>query len=315
MCKLLSALVYSVFLFALPIVAQADEHLNRSSGNNHSIYPVQMAMDEYPGSDKSSLKRVGKEILVEVAPVPAKLSQSGFVFRDCAECPDMVVIPPGSFNMGSENGHPDERPVHRVTINRAFAMGKTEVTQAQWRSIMGNNPSEFKNCGDNCPVEKVSWDDAQEFIRKLNARTGKQYRLPSEAEWEYACLAGEQLEYCGSANVERVAWYGTYENQAGNSGNSTNPVATKQANAFGLYDMSGNVYEWVEDSYHDSYIGAPSDGSVWQGDESKRVVRGGSWYYYPLFVRAAGRLWVPPAYRTSIKDFGFRLVRMLPSSK
>lgn len=237
---------------------------------------------------------------------------AGETFRDCGDCPEMVIIPPGGFNMGSETGFFDERPVHRVTISRAFALGKTEVTQAQWRAIMGNNPSEFTACGDNCPVEKISWHDAQEFIKKLNAKTGKQYRLPSEAEWEFACRAGETLEYCGSANVERVAWYGTYESLSGNSRNTTHPVALMQANAFGLYDMSGNVFEWVEDSYFDSYIGAPDDGSVRQGDETKRVVRGGSWYYFPLFSRATARLWVNPDYRVAIKDLGFRVARTLP---
>lgn len=233
-------------------------------------------------------------------------------FRDCDTCPEMVIIPAGSFNMGSETGFYDERPVHNVTISHDFALGKTEVTQAQWQAIMGNNPSEFKSCGDDCPVEKVNWYEAQEFIHKLNSKTGKQYRLPSEAEWEYACRAGEQLEYCGSANIERVAWYGTYDNMAGNSSNTTHPIATRQANAFGLYDMSGNVFEWVEDSYHDSYIAAPADGSVWQGDSARRVVRGGSWYYFPLFVRAAARLWVNPEFRSAIRDLGFRVARTLP---
>ena len=233
-------------------------------------------------------------------------------FRDCPECPEMIIIPPGSFTMGADTGFSDERPLHKVTIGHAFALGKTEVTQAQWRAIMGNNPSEFIGCGDDCPVEKVSWNDAQNFIQKLNTKTGKQYRLPSEAEWEYACRAGEQLNYCGSANVEKVAWYGTYEQQTGNSNDTTHPVATRQANALGLYDMSGNVFEWVEDSYHDSYIGAPADGSVWQGDDTKRVARGGSWYYYPLFERAAARMWVNPSYRVAIKDLGFRIAISLP---
>lgn len=242
----------------------------------------------------------------------ARAEAAADTFRDCPDCPDMVIIPPGSFNMGSDTGHADELPIHHVTIKRTFALGRTEVTQAQWRAIMGNNPSEFTSCGDNCPVEKVNWNDAQEFIQRLNSKTGKQYRLPSEAEWEYACRAGEQLEYCGSANVEKVAWYGTYDNLADNSKETTRPVATRQANAFGLYDMSGNVFEWVEDSYHDSYFDAPTDGSAWQGDAEKRVVRGGSRYYFPLFARAAGRIWVSPTYRSAIKDLGFRVARTIP---
>ncbi len=130
----------------------------------------------------------------------------GYIIKDCPDCPDMVVIPAGSFNMGSDKGG-DETPAHHVTISKAFAIGKTEVTQGQWKAVMGSNPSNFANCGDDCPVEKVSWDDAKQFIQKLNSKTGKQYRLPSEAEWEYACRAGSQTEYCGGDNVDSVAWY------------------------------------------------------------------------------------------------------------
>ena len=231
---------------------------------------------------------------------------AGKIFRDCADCPEMVVIPAGSFDMGSNND-PNEKPVHRVTISRTFAMGKTEVTQGQWKEIMGDNPSKYTGCGDNCPVDQVSWNDAQAFIQKLNAKTGKQYRLPTEAEWEYACRAGGQQEYCGGDNPDSISWYGALAKPAGNSGKTTNPVATKQANAFGLYDMSGNVWEWVEDSYHDDYNGAPADGSAWQGDGALRVPRGGSWSY---LQRAAKRGGSEPAFRYS--TIGFRLARTLP---
>ncbi len=156
----------------------------------------------------------------------------------------------------------------------------------------------------------MSWNDAKEFIQKLNAKTGKQYRLPSEAEWEYACRAGGQNEYCGSDNLDAVAWYGAYANPVGNSARTTNPVATKQVNGFGLYDMSGNVWEWTADSYHDSYNGAPNDGSEWSGDGAKRVLRGGSWFYSPQITRAALRISDSPADRSS--GFGFRVSRTLP---
>ncbi|MES1980846.1 MAG: formylglycine-generating enzyme family protein [Pseudomonadota bacterium] len=228
---------------------------------------------------------------------------SNRIFKDCPNCPEMVVVPPGSFEMGSNKGA-DESPVHRVTIDRAFALGKIKVTQGQWKEIMGNNPSDNQSCGDHCPVDNVSWSDAQEFIRKLNARTGKQYRLPSEAEWEYACRAGHHQEYCGGDNVDSVAWY------AGNSGNAIHASAAKRANAWGLYDMSGNIWEWVEDSWHDSYHGAPADGSAWQGDGVRRVLRSGAWYLMPHYVRAASRSRVEPVSREY--GLGFRVARTLP---
>jgi formylglycine-generating enzyme required for sulfatase activity len=233
--------------------------------------------------------------------------EAGKVFKDCAECPEMVEIPAGSFDMGSNNGEANEKPVHRVTLARSFAIGKTEITQQQWHALMGNEPSYFTGCGDSCPVEQVSWDDAQAYLQKLNAKTGKQYRLPSEAEWEYACRAGSQQEYCGSDNADNVAW------NSFNSGsflrNTPHPAATKQANAFGLFDMSGNVWEWVADSYHDNYNGAPVDGSAWEGG-SKRVLRGGSWGYDAKYGRAAFRSMFGPSYR--YYSYGFRVVRVLP---
>jgi formylglycine-generating enzyme required for sulfatase activity len=232
--------------------------------------------------------------------------QAGKTFRDCPDCPEMVEIPAGSFIMGSSNGEPNERPVHGVNIARPFAIGKTEVTQMQWQALMGDNPSYFTSCGDTCPVEQVSWDDTQQYIKKLNAKTGKQYRLPSEAEWEYACRGGNQQEYCGSGNADAVAWNGY------NSGSfffkTPHPAASKQANAFGLYDMSGNVWEWVEDSYHDSYNGAPEDGGAWMNG-SMHVLRGGSWGYDQPFSRAAARSKFAANYR--YYSYGFRLAQTL----
>ncbi|MBK7000404.1 MAG: SUMF1/EgtB/PvdO family nonheme iron enzyme [Rhodoferax sp.] len=216
----------------------------------------------------------------------------------------MVRIPAGSFEMGSNDGDSDEKPVHRVSV-RAFELGATEVTQGQWRAVMGSNPSNFKDCGNDCPVEMVSWDDVQEFIKKLNQKTGKQYRLPSEAEWEYACRAGGRHQYCGSDDLDAVAWY------SNNSGNKTQPVGKKQANAWGLYDMTGNVWEWVQDCWNESYSGAPTDGSAWMsGNCGLRAVRGGSWSNLPRNARAANRYWDVTANRDN--SFGLRLARMLP---
>ncbi len=242
----------------------------------------------------------------------AKLTQSklplqpGMTFKDCPECPEMVVIPAGSFEMGSNSGSSDEKPAHSIKIGKAFALAKTEVTQAQWKAIMGSNPSHFASCGDNCPVEKVNWNDAQDYVRKLSQRTGKTYRLPSETEWEYACRAGGTHIYCGSNDVDSVAWY--YKN----SGSKSHGVASKQANAWGLADLSGNVWEWTEDCYHTDYSVAPSDGSAWTTGcfQDRRVLRGGSWTGISQFTRATYR----NADRSESRDSssGFRPARMLP---
>lgn len=222
----------------------------------------------------------------------------GSTFQDCPDCPEMVVMPAGSFDMGSNDADDEEKPVRRVTLSRAFAMGRTEVTRGQWRAIMGDNSGE---CGDNCPVEQVSWDAAQEFIRRLNQKTGRYYRLPSESEWEYACRAGGAQEYCGSDSVDSVAWTDK------NSGKTAHKVAAKLPNAFGLYDMSGNVWEWIEDGSHDNYKGAPTDGSAWPGAGLMHMLRGGSWSGDPLTARAANRYGLDAA--ESSDGIGFRLVR------
>ena len=172
-----------------------------------------------------------------------------------------------------------------------YEIGKYEVTQGEWKAVMGNNPSYFKNCGDNCPVEQVSWNDVKEFIQKLNQKTGKQYRLPTEAEWEYACYGGSQTEYCGGDDLSAVAWNGGRFG-GGNSNEQTHPAGQKQSNGYGLYDMSGNVWEWVEDCY--------------DGDCAKRVLRGGSWVNGPWNTRVAARNGDVPVWRNYY--FGFRLV-------
>jgi formylglycine-generating enzyme required for sulfatase activity/predicted Ser/Thr protein kinase len=211
---------------------------------------------------------------------------------------EMVEIPAGSFKMGSTNGSDDEKPVHDVTISKPFEMGKYEVTQAQWQAVMGNNPSDFKGC-NSCPVERVSWDDVQEFINKLNAKNdGYEYRLPTEAEWEYACRAGTTGDYAG--NLDSMAWYGE------NSGGKTHPVGTKQPNAWGLYDMHGNVWEWCQDWYGAYSSNAVIDptGAI---SGSYRVFRGGSWRGNAAGLRSAYRGNSSPVYRYD--SLGFRLVR------
>lgn len=250
-------------------------------------------------------------IAAPVAPPAATPTKkgNGNTFRDCAECPEMIVIPKGSFEMGSKEGARKEMPAHVVTFAVPFAMGTTEVTQAQWKALMHRNPSYFKKCGDDCPVETVSWEDVQAYIEILNEKTGKHYRLPSEAEWEYACRAGDTHRYCGTADVYNTAWH--TENNKVNGERTTHSVATKQANAFGLYDMNGNVSEWVQDGYHDDYVKAPNDGSIWGAEGSRyRMLRGGN------FTSDLDQLRPYIRHESDINNrdwtIGFRLVRTLP---
>ena len=214
--------------------------------------------------------------------------------------PEMVFVEGGRFMIGSTNGDDDEKPVHEVELS-SFSIGKYEVTQAQWKAVMGGNPSSFSNC-EQCPVESVSWNDVQEYIRKLNSQTGKTYRLPTEAEWEYAARGGNRSEgtiYAGGNAIGEVGWY------SGNSGSTTHPVGQKKANALGLFDMTGNVWEWCSDwygAYPSSYQRNPQGASSGQ----LRVLRGGSWYSYELNCRVALRIWDFPDY--SYNYNGFRLV-------
>jgi len=194
---------------------------------------------------------------------------------------ELVWIPPGTFMMGAENEGAEEMPVHKVTISRGFYIGKYEITQAEWEAVMRNNPSEFK--GERRPVAGINWNDAQAFIARLNAiDDGYNYRLPTEAEWEYACRAGSTGD---AGSLEAMAWYSK------NSGSQSHNVGTKQPNAWGLYDMHGNVLEWCEDRYRENYNGAPINGSAWEtgGAADYRVVRGGSWNSDSQYVTSAYR--------------------------
>ena len=216
----------------------------------------------------------------------------------------MVFVKGGCYQMGDTfgDGGSDEKPVHEVCVDD-FYIGKYEVTQDQWRKVMGNNPSNFSSCGGNCPVEQVSWNDVQDFIRQLNSQTGKAYRLPTEAEWEYAARSGGKSEkYSGGNDIDSVAWYGS------NSGSKTHPVGQKRANGLGIYDMSGNVWEWVQDIFSDSaYRSHSKNNPIYTGSGARRVLRGGSWGSDPRYVRAALRGRDTPDVRRSV--LGFRLAR------
>jgi formylglycine-generating enzyme required for sulfatase activity len=282
----------------------------------------------------------------------AKALKVGKIFRDCPGCPEMVVIHSGSFDMGSPGAEAgrdhDEGPVHRVNV-ATFALGKTEVTRGQFAAFVKKTKY---STGDKCwtleggkfeersgnwsklgysqddkhPVACINWNDAKAYAKWMSRKTGKQYRLPTEAEWEYSARGntstarywgGNPDEACGYANAADKTAQAQILNTSSWSVHKctdgfayTAPVGSFKANAFGLNDMLGNVWEWTEDSYHDSYIGAPTDGSAWQGDGEKRVLRGGSWNNSPRDARAAIRNNNEPARRFSI--FGFRLARKLP---
>jgi formylglycine-generating enzyme required for sulfatase activity len=235
-----------------------------------------------------------------VAPV------AGQVTKDCTDCPEMVMIPAGGFDMGS-NENVAEQPVHRVNVP-AFFLGRTEVTEGQWIAVMGKNSGRFSDCGADCPVENISWNEAQEFARRLSNKTGKTYRLPSEAEWEYAARAGSNGKWSFGDDESQLAahaWFGR------NSGRTKHVVAQKRPNAFGLYDMHGNASEWVQDVWHGDYRGAPSDGSAWLigGNKVFRVLRGGAWSdYYPDDRRSARRSYDYAQGERNVKT-GMRIAR------
>ena len=216
----------------------------------------------------------------------------------------MLPVSGGTFQMGSPesdtDADDDERPQHSVTLSD-FYMGETEVTQALWLEVMGSNPSEFT--GDlQRPVEMVSWDDCQEFITKLNEKTGKTFRLPTEAEWEYAARGGSKsrgYKYAGSNDLDKVGWY------EDNSSETTHPVKQKQANELGLYDMTGNVWEWCADRFGD-YGSSAQTNPAGASTGSYRVYRGGSWYSNARYCRVATRYWPEPSKRYG--NLGLRLV-------
>ena len=234
----------------------------------------------------------------------------------------MVRVEAGTFTMGAtaemKDPFSDEKPTHRVTLTNDYYIGKYEVTQALWKAVMGNNPSKFKGNnqalwktmmgknpskfeGDNLPVEQVSWDDCQEFISKLNRITGKMFRLPTEAEWEYAARGGNKsrgYQYSGSNNLLDVAWFD-------NSGSKTHAVGTKQANELGIYDMSGNVWEWCQDWYG-KYNSSSQVNPTGANRGSDRVFRGGCWYFDARICRSSCRGGITPDHSNDC--LGLRLV-------
>jgi formylglycine-generating enzyme required for sulfatase activity len=231
----------------------------------------------------------------QVKPPSITTSSARREWKDPTTGMEFIWVEGGTYQMGCGMGpgycQPNEAPEHEVTVG-GFWIGKYTVTQGQWQKVMGSNPSSFKK-GDNYPVETVSWDDAKEFIRKLNGKSGTTFRLPTEAEWEYAARSGGKSEkYAGGSDVDAVAWYGA------NSGKSTHPVGTKAPNGLGIYDMSGNVWQWCEDTYDaDAYKKHQRNNPVSTSGGSAKVLRGGSWSRDAGWVRCVFRgHWEPSSH-------------------
>jgi len=262
----------------------------------------------------SSAKKAGRDweddkrsAAATAKPSPERSAFAASVVKDTTTGMEFIPVAGGCFQMGDGfgDGQPAEKPVHEVCLEN-FYLGKYEVTQGQWKKIMGANPAHFKNCGDNCPVESVTWTDVQTFIAELNNLSGLKYRLPTEAEWEYAARDGGKLvKWSGTSSENRLGEYAWYE---ANSGEKAQPVGQKKPNALGLYDMTGNVWEWTNDFYGESfYQKSPNNNPGGPETSSTRVVRGGCWLDRAADTRNSIRFFFAP--QSSFRSIGFRLVR------
>ena len=257
---------------------------------------------------RAELQAVREDIAALAAAPPAAAAAEAELSKTWANTLGMtfVLIPAGSFDMGSDSGDADEQPVRSVTIDKPFYIGQFEVTQAQWHAVMESDPSKFTD-DTNRPVESVSWEDAQDFVAKLNAaEPGATYRLPTEAEWEYAARAGSATAYAfgdDAAQLDAYAWY------ADNAGNVTHPVGEKQPNDWGAHAMHGGVWEWVQDRYG-PYRSEGAAGSPGPPPGNRRVIRGGSWLSPAEDCRAASRSHAHAAFTGA--HVGLRLVRTIP---
>lgn len=286
--------VFLVILLAFGFVVGAQNKIVKKPKKQKPA-TTQVAPKKHKSQSKPTKGGTVKRVTTKASYSNGTLTVNGIKYN-------MVWVEGGTFRMGatSEQGSEisDEKPVHSVTLS-GYYIGKTEVTQALWQAVMGSNPSYFE--GDDLPVEQVSWDDCQEFIRKLNSLTGQNFRLPTEAEWEFACRGGNNsrgYKYSGSNYIDNVAWYD------GNSGDKTHPVATKSPNELGIYDMSGNVWEWCADWYGDYSSGRQTNPKGPYGG-SYRVHRGGSWINYARYCRSSNRNIHYPTYRNN--RLGLRL--------
>lgn len=286
--------VFLVILLAFGFVVGAQNKIVKKPKKQKPA-TTQVAPKKHKSQSKPTKGGTVKRVTTKASYSNGTLTVNGIKYN-------MVWVDGGTFRMGatSEQGSEisDEKPVRSVTLS-GYYIGKTEVTQALWQAVIGSNPSYFE--GDDLPVEQVSWDDCQEFIRKLNSLTGQNFRLPTEAEWEFACRGGNNsrgYKYSGSNYIDNVAWYD------GNSGDKTHPVATKSPNELGIYDMSGNVWEWCADWYGDYSSGRQTNPKGPYGG-SYRVFRGGCWLNYARCCRSSNRYYFDPTNRNG--NLGLRL--------
>ena len=279
--------VFLVILLAFGFVVGAQNKIVKKPKKQKPA-TTQVAPKKHKSQSKPTKGGTVKRVATKASYSNGTLTVNGIKYN-------MVWVEGGTFRMGATSeqdgdAYDNEKPAHSVTLS-SYYIGKTEVTQALWKAVMGSNPSEFK--GDNRPVESVSWDDCQAFIRKLNALTGQNFRLPTEAEWEFACRGGNNsrgYKYSGSNYIDNVAWHD------GNFGDKTHPVATKSPNELGIYDMSGNVWEWCADWYGD-YSSGRQTNPKGPYDGSRRVRRGGSWYCDAGYCRSSLRYYCSPTDR------------------
>ena len=291
------------------ISLKPGQHTVRLTATDHEEFTKTITVSNNNKNFSFSMKAMPKQEQAKPTPAPtptptpAKVTASNQTFTANGVSFTMVYVKGGTFTMGATSeqteADDDEKPTHNVTLSDYY-IGQTEVTQQLWQAVMGNNPSRFT--GDSRrPVEQVSWDDCQNFIRELNRITGQKFHLPTEAQWEYAARGGSKsshTKYSGSHNIGNVAWYD------GNSGNTTHPVATKQANELGIYDMSGNVWEWCADwygTYGNNAQTNPTGPTSGQG----RVLRGGGWFSGARICRSSNRYGFDPSFRDD--DNGLRL--------
>jgi formylglycine-generating enzyme required for sulfatase activity len=276
-------------------------HLVVTLGEKRSVAPAPPTVPEVSLSPQQEEPRQSEVLQPPQESAPSATLAPSFRNRIGME---FVLIPAGEFQMGSNDGADDEKPVHRVRITRPFYLGKYPVTQTQWETVMGNNPSRFAG-EPTRPVEKVSWDGTQEFLRRLGEKEKKyRYRLPTEAEWEYAARAGSTAKYCFGDDAEQLGQYAWYDK---NARGTPHPVGKLKPNAWGVYDVHGNVWEWVNDWFDEAYYQkSPTDDPQGPADGQHRVLRGGSYLDDAWIARCAFRDGCDPYFVDD--DYGFRVV-------